>query len=267
VFDGRPIHGLSPGAVARLRVAQVPGGRGVFPTLSVADNVLAAGWLRHGDPALADDVQRVMEFFPVLRQRWETAAGLLSGGEQQMLSLAQAFLMRPRLLLIDELSLGLAPAVVDRLLEIVQAMADAGTTIVIVEQRVTTALRLARRAVFLEKGQVRFSGPTADLLERPDVLHSVYLRRDPSAAPLGEPAAPQEGPPVLVTSGLTKRYGGITAAAVVIDRDIALITELADRLVALDQGRIIATGRPADVIEAPEVAASFLGARPTTSPG
>src|SRR5207247_8714147 len=129
VLDGQPINRLGPGAIARLGVAQVPGGRGVFPTLSVADNVLAAGWLRHGDPTMAEDVDRVLEFFPVLRQRWTTAAGQLSGGEQQMLSLAQAFLMQPRLLLIDELSLGLAPAVVESLLRIVQAMADAGTTI------------------------------------------------------------------------------------------------------------------------------------------
>jgi ABC-type branched-subunit amino acid transport system ATPase component/branched-subunit amino acid ABC-type transport system permease component len=213
LLDGQPIHGHSPGAIARLGVAQVPGGRGVFPTLSVADNLLAAGWLRRGDPTLSGDVDRVLEFFPVLRQRWEILAGELSGGEQQMLSLAQAFLMRPRLLLIDELSLGLAPAVVESLLRIVQAMADGGTTIVIVEQRVTTALRLARRAVFLEKGQVRFSGPTAELLDRPDVLHAVYLRHEPSPNPATAPAAaPAVGPPVLQTTGLTKRYGGITAA-------------------------------------------------------
>jgi branched-chain amino acid transport system ATP-binding protein len=139
-----------------------------------------------------------------------------------MLSLAQAFLSRPKLLLIDELTLGLAPTIVEKLLEIVRTIHDQGTTIVLVEQSVNIALKLAKRAVFLEKGEVRFSGPTAELLERPDVLRAVFLKgasavengRASSSSPAPN-AAPRrrlgDGEVVLRAEGVTKRYGGIIA--------------------------------------------------------
>ncbi|HZN13129.1 MAG TPA: MFS transporter [Acidimicrobiales bacterium] len=228
-FDGHEIRGADPGAIAHLGIAQVPGGRGIFPSLTVAENLRAAGWLYRGDkPYLASATQRVIEYFPILETRWDTPAGSLSGGEQQMLSLAQAFIAKPRLLMIDELSLGLAPTIVDRLLDIVRAIHDNGTTILLVEQSVNVALRLARRAVFMEKGEIRFSGPTSELLGRPDILRAVFLkgaaqngavngsgssRRPTAAAANRRAAALRKGPVVLETRGLTKRYGGVTAVS------------------------------------------------------
>jgi branched-chain amino acid transport system ATP-binding protein len=118
---------------------------------------------------------RVLDYFPVLRERGDTLAGNMSGGEQQMLGLGMAFIAKPRLLMIDELSLGLAPTIVGQLVEIVRAIHGQGTTVILVEQSVNVALTLAQRAVFMEKGEVRFSGPTADLLDRGDILRSVFL--------------------------------------------------------------------------------------------
>src|SRR5438045_4805063 len=115
-------------------------------------------------------MRQVFDDFPRLEERISELGGSLSGGEQQMLTLGQAFLSKPRLLMIDELSLGLAPAIVEQLLEIVRAIHAEGTTIVLVEQSVNVALTVAKRAVFMEKGEVRFTGPTEDLLSRNDVL-------------------------------------------------------------------------------------------------
>src|SRR5205807_4646077 len=119
--------------------------------------------------------EEAVALFPILAERGTEMSGDLSGGEQQMLGLAQAFMNRPRLLLIDELSLGLAPTIVGQLFEVVNRIHDSGVTVVLVEQSVNLALNLAKRAVFMEKGEVRFEGPTADLLERPDILRSVFI--------------------------------------------------------------------------------------------
>ncbi|HET6794745.1 MAG TPA: MFS transporter [Acidimicrobiales bacterium] len=236
-WDGRDITHADANTTVGLGIVQVPGGRGVFPTLTVAENLRASGWRYRKDKAyLEQATERVLEYFPVLRRRWNTEAGSLSGGEQQMLSLGQAFLDQPRLLLIDELSLGLAPTVVGDLLRIVKDIHSNGTTIILVEQSVNLALQLAERAVFMEKGEVRFSGPTAELLGRPDILRSVFLKGAVAGAPEGvdvaspatngsRPAAVRaaaaakerrreavlEAPVVLATAGLTKRYKGITA--------------------------------------------------------
>ncbi|MDD9372079.1 MAG: ATP-binding cassette domain-containing protein, partial [Acidimicrobiales bacterium] len=175
-FDGVDLAGLAPHQVAARGIAQMPGGAGVFPSLTVAENLRVAGWLHRRDATgQVDDLRRVHELFPVLSDRADELAGNLSGGQQQMLALAMAVLMRPRLLMIDELSLGLAPAVVAELLRFVDHLREEGTTLVIVEQSVNVALEIADRAVFLERGQVRFSGPAADLLDRPDLLRSVFL--------------------------------------------------------------------------------------------
>ncbi len=224
-FQGRDITHADPATTSRLGIMQVPGGRGVFPTLTVADNLRVAGWMYRKDRQyLGEALRRVHDYFPVLDKRKDTLAGDLSGGEQQMLSLAQAFLARPSLLLIDELSLGLAPAIVERLKDIVRAVNDQGTTVILVEQSVNTALDLAERAIFMEKGEVRFSGPTADLLERPDILRSVFLSG--AAEGVAAASAPSqrtrsrerlpatealERPVVLETLGITKAYGGVTA--------------------------------------------------------
>ena len=176
IFDGHDISAIEPTQAASLGIVMMPGGRGVFPTLTVADNLKLATWLYARDPAYVKRAtEEMLDMFPVLRERWHQRAGNLSGGEQQMLSLSQAFIAQPKLLMIDELSLGLAPVVVEQLLAIVRRIHASGTAIVLVEQSVNVALTLAERAVFLEKGEVRFNGPTRDLLERDDVLHSVFL--------------------------------------------------------------------------------------------
>ncbi|MDQ1532286.1 MAG: branched-chain amino acid transport system ATP-binding protein livF, partial [Actinomycetota bacterium] len=176
VFDGRDMTYAPPNEVAGRGVVQVPGGNGVFPSLTVAENLRLAGWLHRQDRVRTrDSVEHVLSLFPVLRERLDEPAGNLSGGQQQMLTLGMAFVTRPRLLMIDELSLGLAPAVVEQLLPIVKEIREAGTTIILVEQSVNLALTLAETAYFMEKGEIRFHGPTAELLQRPDVLRSVFL--------------------------------------------------------------------------------------------
>ena len=175
-YDGTDITGAAPVQTVGRGLSLMPGGKGVFPTLTVAENLQLAAWIHVKDPEyVRQATEQVLEFFPILRERWDQRAGNLSGGEQQMLTLSQAFLSRPELLMIDELSLGLAPIIVEQLLEIVRAIHRNGTTVVLVEQSVNVAITLAERAVFLEKGEVRFNGPTAELLERPELLRAVFL--------------------------------------------------------------------------------------------
>ena len=176
ILDGREITHAPPEEIAAHGVAQVLGGAGVFPTLTVGENLRMASWLVKGDRAEAQRrLARARELFPVLEARHDDPAGDLSGGQQQMLGLAMALTSRPKLLLIDELSLGLAPTVVAQLLPLVEEAVASGTTVVLVEQSVQVALQVAHTAIFLEKGEVRFRGPTEDLLHRPDVLRSVFL--------------------------------------------------------------------------------------------
>jgi branched-chain amino acid transport system ATP-binding protein len=183
-------------------------------------------WPRRKDATYVEEATaQVLGFFPVLRERWEQPGGNLSGGEQQMLTLGMAFLSRPRLLMIDELSLGLAPVVVEQLLEIVGAIRARGTAIILVEQSVNVALRLADNAYFLEKGEVRFHGPTRHLLDRPDILRAVFLG-DASTTPVDrdvpdrrvpDSSVPDRGVPdhagdaVLEAIGLTRSFGGVRA--------------------------------------------------------
>ncbi|HLJ07047.1 MAG TPA: ABC transporter ATP-binding protein, partial [Acidimicrobiia bacterium] len=175
-FDGRDITGADAEAVTRAGVSLMPGGKGIFPTVTVDEHLRLAAWTFRKDTARIEAAKaEVLELFPILAERASQPAGYLSGGEQQMLALAQAFMTKPRLLLVDELSLGLAPTVVGHLLDVLRTVHAAGTTIVIVEQSVNVALTLAQRAVFMEKGEVRFEGPTAELLERPDILRSVFI--------------------------------------------------------------------------------------------
>jgi len=175
-YDGGDVTGHGPNRMVNDGVVMMPGGKGVFPTLTVAENINLAGWLFRKEPEyLASATEQVLEMFPILRERWDVKAGNLSGGQQQMLTLAQAFIARPKLLMIDELSLGLAPVIVQQLLEIVRRIHANGTTVVVVEQSVNVAITLADRAVFLEKGEVRFDGPTSELLDRPEILRAVFL--------------------------------------------------------------------------------------------
>ncbi len=178
-FLGRDVTGLSPVERVHDGLVTVLGGRGIFPSLTVEENLRLAAWTaqRHlKDQGFAKAAtERVLALFPVLRSRHNQRAGLLSGGEQQMLALGQALLCRPKLLLIDELSLGLAPTVVADLLEVIRALAASGVTVVVVEQSVNVATAISNRAIFMERGRVRFSGPTPDLSQQPQLLRSVFL--------------------------------------------------------------------------------------------
>jgi branched-chain amino acid transport system ATP-binding protein len=233
-FAGRDVTHLDAASKAAMGIVQVPGGKAIFPTLTVAEHFKAGTWLfANEDPA---EVQRrideVLERFPRIGERWGQLAGNLSGGEQQQLALGMAFVAKPRLLIIDELSLGLAPTVVELLLDMVRAIHDEGCTIILVEQSVNVALTVAERAYFMEKGEVRFSGRTSDLLDRGDILRSVFLEGAGSAtgesarfgsldvdeddaealaAAVATKAGVEVGEPVLAVDGLTKRFGGITA--------------------------------------------------------
>ncbi|MBW3665073.1 MAG: MFS transporter [Actinobacteria bacterium] len=175
-FDGRDVTHADANRTTELGIVQVPGGRAVFPTLTVAEHLRLAAWQHRDEPAYVEDATaEVLELFPILRERSGQIAGNLSGGEQQMLGLAMAFIQRPKLLLIDELSLGLAPAIVEELLGVVRRIRDEGTAIVIVEQSVNVALTISDRAYFMEKGEIRFEGPAAELIERDDIVRSVFL--------------------------------------------------------------------------------------------
>jgi ABC-type branched-subunit amino acid transport system ATPase component len=158
-------------------ISQVPGGRAVFAPLTVVENLRLLGYT-HGNNRRAVDsgIDASFDAFPRLGERRNQLASTLSGGEQQMLGLATAFIMRPQLLLIDELSLGLAPKVIGQLLEMVRGINAAGTAVVLVEQSVNIALSLVEHAYFMEKGEIRFDGASGDLLARPDLLRSVFLQ-------------------------------------------------------------------------------------------
>jgi branched-chain amino acid transport system ATP-binding protein len=223
-FDGRDITHADAVQTARMGIIQVPGGRAVFPTLTIADHFKCSTWLYAGDDPgeVQARVEEVLGQFPRLRERWDQMAGNLSGGEQQQLGLGMAFVAKPRLLIIDELSLGLAPTIVEQLLGIVRAIHDGGCTIILVEQSVNVALTVATRAYFMEKGEVRFSGATQELLERGDILRSVFLEgaaggsaksptREAAAAQRAATSGNGDEPPVMRVEGLTRRFGGITA--------------------------------------------------------
>ncbi|MCB9400452.1 MAG: MFS transporter [Microthrixaceae bacterium] len=226
IFDGRDITHAPPNEIAALGVASMPGGAGVFPGLSVRENLRSAGWLvRRDRPVLDARTAEVLEVFPVLAERLEEPASNLSGGQQQMLALAMALLSRPKLLIIDELSLGLAPVVVGKLAELVREVAAGGTTVLLVEQSVNVALGMAGTAYFMERGRVQFSGPAEELLNRPDLLRAVFLAESVAAAGANDGAnggngtgpdtRPAEPPinadPALELVAVTRRFGGINA--------------------------------------------------------
>ena len=171
LLDGSRVFRRTPEAMAKRGVAHVPEGRGTFSTLSVLDNLKLGGWTRG---ASGRDLARVFEEFPRLYERREQQAGTLSGGEQQMLALGRAMMARPRLLLLDEPSLGLAPIVVREIFDVLRRLNEDGTTIVVVEQNATLALGAAQHAYVLETGRVVLGGDAADLQRNESVRRS-YL--------------------------------------------------------------------------------------------
>jgi ABC-type branched-subunit amino acid transport system ATPase component len=174
-FDGDDITGMAAEQVVRRGMVLVNGGHGTFRDMTVEENLEIKGLLVASASTRRERMDGVFATFPRLAERRTSMAGTLSGGEQQQLALAKALLLEPRLLCIDELSLGLAPIVVQALLEVVRGILARGVAILLVEQSLNIAASLCERAVFLEKGQVRFEGPTARLLEDDEIARAVFL--------------------------------------------------------------------------------------------
>ncbi len=215
VFDGRDITHLPPDEIARLGIAQVPGGEGIFPNLRVEENLRAAAWQgrRRGERD-ADMIEEALTAFPTLASRRGERAGNLSGGQQQMLALAMATITRPRLFLIDELSLGLSPLVVEQLLGAVESMRQAGTAILLVEQSMNVAVAVADRVYVMESGAVRFSGTSEELVAHPELLWSIYLKKasESFGAQAAVAAAPErDGRHDLEVRGISLNFGGNAA--------------------------------------------------------
>jgi branched-chain amino acid transport system ATP-binding protein len=182
-LDGVDITALPAPERVKLGLAQVNGGKSTFPSLSVLENLRIGGYtFIRDEQRIAAGIERVLEVFPELAGRLDQPAGTLSGGEQQMVALGRAVVTGPRLLVIDELSLGLAPIVMAMILRLVDAFIEAGTTLLVVEQSLDVALSICDRAYFMEKGEVRFGGPTAELLERTDLVRSVFFGDGGTAA-------------------------------------------------------------------------------------
>lgn len=175
LFQDKEIHGLDPDAIVALGISQVPEGRRIFPHLTVAENLDMGTYLRRDRAAIKKDLDLIWEMFPILAKRKHQQGGTLSGGEQQMLAISRALMARPRLLLLDEPSLGLAPIVVRSLFEIIQRInREAGVTILLVEQNANMALKIAHRGYVMENGRIVMEGPAADLRNDAGVK-SAYL--------------------------------------------------------------------------------------------
>ena len=174
-FNGRTITLVAPEVRVAAGLVQVPGGEAIFPTMSVKENLDIWCELVEDPSKRQEARERVYRVFPQIKERLDQRAGSLSGGQQQMLALSKALLLEPDILLIDELSLGLAPLVVQELLGVVERLKAEGMTMVIVEQSVNVALAVADRAIYMERGQVKFSGPARELLDHEELLHAVFL--------------------------------------------------------------------------------------------
>ncbi len=173
-FDGRPTAGLSAHAIADLGVGHVPEGRQLFPLMTVEENLLLGAYLPRARTRRPQNLQMVYAQFPILKERAGQDAGTLSGGEQQMLAIGRALMSEPRLLILDEPSLGLAPLVVSDVFSAIERIRRQGITVLLVEQNVSKALAIADRAYVLENGRVVLQGTGAELLTRPDIKRA-YL--------------------------------------------------------------------------------------------
>ena len=174
VFDSREIQGLEPATILEAGIAHCPEGRRVFPYLTVEENLAMGAYVRRDREAVARDLEGVFAHFPILGERRRQAAGTLSGGEQQMLAIGRALMARPRLILFDEPSLGLAPTVVETTFAIIADIRQQGTTVLMVEQNAYLALQMADRGYVMETGRIVLSGPARDLMADANVRRA-YL--------------------------------------------------------------------------------------------
>ncbi|MCB2166272.1 MAG: ABC transporter ATP-binding protein [Deltaproteobacteria bacterium] len=174
-FEGKPIQGLPPNAIVSMGISQVPEGRRIFPYLTVLENLDMGAFLRDDKPEIKSDLDYIFELFPILAERRHQAGGTLSGGEQQMLAISRALMARPRLLLLDEPSLGLAPLVVKRIFEIVKKInSENNTTVFLVEQNANLALKTAHRGYVMENGRIIMADAADKLMVNEDV-RKAYL--------------------------------------------------------------------------------------------
>ena len=174
IYDGRDLRKTDPSRIVTMGLAHVPEGRQVFTRMTVAENLAMGAYFRKDKKAIADDLERVYARFPRLKERAKQLAGTLSGGEQQMLAMARALMSKPRLLMLDEPSMGLAPILVEQIFDIIRALHKSGTTILLVEQNAQMALSVANRAYVLETGKISMSGDAQELLHN-DAVRKAYL--------------------------------------------------------------------------------------------
>jgi branched-chain amino acid transport system ATP-binding protein len=173
-YLGKNIQGQGAWDLVKQGLVMVPEGRGVFTRMSILENLQMGAYLRDDKEGIAADVDRVFSLFPRLKERRTQLAGTLSGGEQQMLAMGRALLSRPKVLLLDEPSMGLSPLMVDKIFEVIQEVASMGVTLLLVEQNASRALKIAQRAYVMESGQISMQGPAHDLLHDPKV-RAAYL--------------------------------------------------------------------------------------------
>ena len=174
LLDGKPIHTLKPDRIVRLGISQVPEGRLIFPDLTVLENLELGAYLRRDKQEIQRDLEHVFDLFPILSRRTTQTGGTLSGGEQQMLAISRALMARPRLLLLDEPSLGLAPIIIRQIFDIIRKVNESGTTVFLVEQNANQALKVAHRGYVMETGRITMQDNSERLLANEDIRRA-YL--------------------------------------------------------------------------------------------
>ena len=192
-LDGAPLRGVTAHGIVRRGIAHSPEGRRIFPRMTVSENLDLGAFLRHDKDGVAADREHVLELFPRLRERLHQLAGTMSGGEQQMLAVARALMAKPRLLLLDEPSMGLAPVLVDLIFDTIARIRSEGMTVLLVEQNARAALHVADRAYILVNGRIVAKGASEELLNRPDITQA-YLGWE------SEPAGAEDDTPMKVAA-------------------------------------------------------------------